>query len=105
MAAILSPHELEEILGNGLKSLRLQKNLDQISLSERAGVSLTALKHLESGQGANIKTLVRVVRALNRAEWIQALAPEVSINPLHMLRQAQPRQRARRRNKNEKKST
>jgi transcriptional regulator with XRE-family HTH domain len=85
------------MLGNGLKSLRLQRNIDQISLSQRAGVSVSALKRLESGQGATIKTLVRLLRALNRSDWIQSLAPEVSINPLHMLRESQPRQRARRR--------
>ena len=79
MSTTSSSQELEQMLGKSLKSLRLQRNLDQISLSERAGVSVSALKQLESGQGATIKTLLRIVRALNRSDWIQTLAPEVSI--------------------------
>jgi transcriptional regulator with XRE-family HTH domain len=98
MTAILSPQELETSLGNGLRNLRLQKNLDQVSLAERAGVSLTALKNLEAGQ-ATLKTLVRVTRALGRQDWLMSLSPPVSINPLHMVRNSPTRQRAGRRTK------
>jgi transcriptional regulator with XRE-family HTH domain len=94
MDQILDPEELEVKLGENVRAARLQKNLDQISLAKQAGVSVTALKHLESGEGANIKTLVRVIRALNRQEWITQLAPIVSINPLHMVKQKHKRQRA-----------
>jgi transcriptional regulator with XRE-family HTH domain len=98
MNQLKSPQELEFLLGESLKRLRLQKNLDQKTLSERAGVSLTALKHLESGR-ATLKTLVRVVRALDRQDWLGSLAPQISVNPLHMLKTAAPRQRARKRAK------
>ncbi|MDE2143631.1 MAG: helix-turn-helix transcriptional regulator [Elusimicrobia bacterium] len=73
----------------------MQKNLTQQSLAAQAGVSMNALRHLESGQGANLTTLVRVVRALDRQEWLQSLAPKITINPLHMAASHATRQRAR----------
>ena len=66
MEKISTTQELETVLGDNLKSLRLQKNLNRKMLCERAGISENALRHLEGGKGATLKTLVRVVRALDR---------------------------------------
>lgn len=90
--------ELEGQLGARLRELRILKNLDQKSLAERAGVSLNAVKHLESGRGARVASLIKVLRALDRVDWLEALAPTVSISPMQMLKSASraPR-RARRR--------
>jgi transcriptional regulator with XRE-family HTH domain len=80
--------ELEGLLGSHLRELRILRNLDQVSLAERAGVSLNALKHLESGKGARVNSLIKVLRALDRADWLETLAPTVSISPMQMLKRA-----------------
>ncbi len=95
MTDISSVEELAQAIGENIRSLRLQRNLTQQALSAQAGVSLSALRHLESGQGANLSTLIRVARALDRQEWLQALAPQVTINPLHMTPALGTRLRAR----------
>lgn len=97
MGSITTPQELEAVLGDNLKALRLHKNLSRQMLCERAGISETALRHLEGGKGATLKTLIRVVKALDRESWLTGIAPQVTINPLHMVREKQPRQRASRR--------
>src|SRR3990167_2958787 len=84
MDRISTPQELEVILGENVKALRLQKNLDRQTLCEQAGVSESALRHLEGGKGATLKTLIRIVKALDRESWLTSIAPLVSINPLHM---------------------
>jgi transcriptional regulator with XRE-family HTH domain len=90
--------ELEQLLGSRLRELRILRNLDQVSLAERAGVSLNALKHLESGKGARVNSLIKVVRALDRTDWLDTLAPIVSISPMQMLkRESREPKRARRR--------
>lgn len=94
--AHLTPEEMEFELGEKLKTLRLTRNVDQKTLAERAGISVRALRNLESGQGSTIKTLVCVIRALGRQEWLNAIAPVATINPLTLTREAQPRQRASR---------
>lgn len=95
MTEVSSVEELTHAIGENIRSLRLQKNLTQQTLAAQAGASLSALRHLESGQGANLSTLIRVVRALDRQAWLQALAPQVTINPLHMTPTLGTRQRAR----------
>ena len=104
MDIISTPAELETTLGENIKALRLQKNLDRRTLCAQAGISETALRNLEGGKGATLKTFTRVIKALDRESWLTSLAPQVSINPLHLLRDKQPRQRASRRSheKNEK---
>jgi transcriptional regulator with XRE-family HTH domain len=88
--------ELESRLGERLRALRLLKNMDQATVAARAGISVGALKNLEGGRGTTVKTLIRVVRVLGREEWLAGVAPIASINPLTVVRNAQPRQRARR---------
>jgi len=97
MEQISTPQELEVMLGENLKALRLQKNLDRRTLCHQAGISENALRHLEGGKGATLKTLVRVIKALDRESWLVGIAPQVSINPLHMVREKHLRQRASRR--------
>ena len=97
MDRISTPQELEVILGENVKALRLQKNLDRQTLCEQAGVSESALRHLEGGKGATLKTLIRIVKALDRESWLTSIAPLVSINPLHMVREKRYRLRASRR--------
>ena len=97
MEQILSINEIEATLGENIKTLRLQKNISRQRLCDAAGISQSALRHLEAGEGATIKTLICVVRALNKQDWLVALAPEVSINPLSLVRHKTVRQRASRR--------
>ena len=88
--------ELEALLGERIKGLRLNKNLDQETLASRAGVSVGALKNLESGAGARVKTLIGVLRALGREEWLASVAPVATVNPLTLTMTASPRVRATR---------
>ncbi|MEI8029653.1 MAG: helix-turn-helix transcriptional regulator [Comamonadaceae bacterium] len=88
--------EHETLLGERLKALRLNQNLDQKTLAARAGLSVGALKNLENGAGSTTRTLLSVLRALGREEWLSTVAPIATINPLNMPRAAQQRQRASR---------
>ncbi len=86
--------EWEIELGEQVRAMRLRANLDQVTLAERAGAGLTAVKNLESGKGATVKTLIKTLRALGRTDWLASLAPPVSISPLRMLKTRPARQRA-----------
>ncbi len=87
--------ELEETLGERLRNLRLHRNIDQKTLAARAGISVRALQSLEAGKGSTLKSLLAVVRALDREEWLSRIAPVATINPMTMLaNRREPRQRA-----------
>jgi len=83
-------------LGRHMRGLRLRRNIDQRTLAKQAGVALNAVKNLEQGKGATVTSLIRVLRALGREEWLGTLAPPVSISPLQMLKAKPVRQRASR---------
>jgi transcriptional regulator with XRE-family HTH domain len=103
MKRISTPEELEVSLGEDIKNLRLQKNIDRRSLCARAGVSEHALRNLEDGKGTTLRTFIRVLKALERESWLSSIAPQTSINPLHLVREKAQRQRARRKKHAEEK--
>ena len=86
--------ELEAILGTHLRALRLRQDLTQQHLAERADLALGAVKNAEAGRGVTVRTLVGMLKALGRSDWIDTLEPEVSVSPMQMLRSPAPRQRA-----------
>ena len=91
-----TPDELQATLGERLKRLRLNYNLDQRVTAEKAGISERALRNLESGHGSTVETLLRTLKALDHLQGIDMLAPEASVNPLALLRQSKVQQRVRR---------
>lgn len=88
--------EWEGELGRQIRALRLRQNIDQRELADRAGIALNAVKNLESGKGATVRSLVRALRVLERADWLRTLSPQVSISPVQMLKAKAPRLRASR---------
>jgi transcriptional regulator with XRE-family HTH domain len=95
MTTSYTPAELATLLGTSIRKLRIDRNLKQVELAARAGISLHALQNLEGGEGATVRTLVTVLRTLGREEWLKTLAPSPTINPLTLPRGASERKRAR----------
>jgi transcriptional regulator with XRE-family HTH domain len=93
--------EWEALVGAEIRATRIAGDFDQTELANLADVSVGAVKNLESGRGSSLRTLVRVVRALDRTEWLESLAPPITVSPLAMLstrhQASQPRQRVGRR--------
>ncbi|OGT64039.1 MAG: hypothetical protein A3J38_07145 [Gammaproteobacteria bacterium RIFCSPHIGHO2_12_FULL_45_9] len=101
MKTISTPEELEYMLGENMKALRLQKNLARKTLCNRAGISENALRNLEGGKGTTLKTLIRALKALHQETWLEKIAPKTSIHPLHLTNEKEQRQRARRKKHDE----
>lgn len=82
-------------LGEQVRALRIAALLGQDELAERANVSVEALRTLERGSGSSLKTLIRVVRVLDRGDWLDSLDPiSDGPTPIEQLR-ASRRQNAR----------
>lgn len=85
-------------VGEFLRASRMAKNIPQRVLAERSGVSISSVKHLESGVGATLATFIAVCRTLGKLGWIQDLAPRGEISPIAVMDRKtseKPRQRAR----------
>jgi transcriptional regulator with XRE-family HTH domain len=93
----------EVALGDQVRRVRIGRDLDQAGLAELADVSVGAVSNLERGRGSSLRTLIRVLRALGRIEWLETLAPAVGVSPMQLLRSKQrtpkPRVRASRRSR------
>ena len=86
--SLRSTEEWEVELGKGVRRLRIRQNRTQRDLAESANISLSALKNLEMGGGSSTRTLILVVRALDRSEWLTSLVPaEPSVSPMKLLRE------------------
>ena len=91
-----STAEWEHYLGEQFRAMRIRAGIEQTVLAGRADVSTGAIKNLESGKGSSLKTVIKIARSLGRIDWLQSLAPEVSVSPMQMLataRRTAPRQR------------
>ena len=86
----MTPDELEVYLGQRFRALRLKQNLDQRTLANNANISVGAVRHLELGEGVTLRTMLAVLRALERADWLDQLYQEPTISPMQLLRAMKP---------------
>ncbi len=97
---VITTSDWEQQLGAQFRAARIQAELDQATLAKQANVSEGAVKALETGRGSTLKTMIKILRALNRTDWLEAFAPGVSVSPLQALKgTAAPRQRVSRNRK------
>lgn len=59
--AFSAPKELQQLLGERIKRLRLNRNLDQITTAEKAGISEKALRNLEAGKGSTVANVLALL--------------------------------------------
>lgn len=86
--------ELLADLGEQLRAQRLRANLTLEDVAKKTGMSINAVRRLESGEGSTLSSFVSVLKALQRESWLHTLRPAVTVSPLDMLKQRAPRQRA-----------
>lgn len=77
-----SKKEILSLIGEAVKRERLRQNVTQAVLASRSGVSINAVKHLESGSGATLGTFVLVCRILGKDSWIRSFAQTEEISPV-----------------------
>lgn len=93
-----TPTELQEILGQRLRELRLDRELTQSAVAEKAGTSLRTIQKLERGEGSTVDTLMRFLKAVDGVVALNAIGPEPTISPIAILKaENQRRQRVRKR--------
>jgi transcriptional regulator with XRE-family HTH domain len=83
-----TPEELQVVLGERLRALRLSRNFSQRELADKAGVSLRAWHNLEAGAGSTIETFLRGLKALDAVDTLDALVPQSRVSPLALLKKS-----------------
>jgi len=79
------PEILREIAMR-LKRRRLNINMSQQELADRAGISRNTVSYIEQGESFGVLTLIQILRALNALDGIDSFLPDPGISPLQLAR-------------------
>jgi hypothetical protein len=53
-------------------------------MAERAGIGARTVRYLEAGRQTTVETLIRVLRALDKLDALDAFLPEPGLSPLQL---------------------
>jgi len=81
----LTDSAIETQIGARLKALRLRRNVTQQALADATGLSVTAIKGIESG-GGRLSTIVAVLRELSALDQLESFIPQITVSPLQLAR-------------------
>ena len=89
-----SPAALTEELGERLRQARLNGDLTQAEVAERAGVSRKIVLNAEKGK-VQLESFVAIMLALNLTEQLDLFLPKPQVSPVQLIKlQGKKRQRA-----------
>ena len=90
----ISNARLLQIMGERISQRRLQRNRSQAHLANEAGVSKRTVERVEAGESIQLSNFIRILRALDLLDGLDALLPEPLPSPLQQ-HKLQGRQRRR----------
>jgi putative transcriptional regulator len=73
-------------LGRRIQQERLNQNLSQETLAQRAGISRRALQYLEMKGACTLASLIRVLRVLGKLIALEAFLPVPQVSPVQLAR-------------------
>jgi len=71
-----------KVIGEYIRSIRLEKNWTQEQLGERAGVHRTTIRDLELGKRSTLLTLIQVLRSLDQLQVLKNFKVSKELSPL-----------------------
>jgi transcriptional regulator with XRE-family HTH domain len=83
----LSDPGIQEVLGQRLRSYRKARGLSLEDLARRTGLSVLTIHKAEHGGNFTIRTLLRVLRALDRLEQLDGFLPPTPTSPLDLIQE------------------
>ena len=91
----LSDRAIMRELGRRLKRRRLQKNLSQETVAERAGISRSTVALVEKGSPTGLQTFLQILRVVGALDELELFLQDPGISPLTLAKmRGRERQRA-----------
>ena len=79
-----SNEAIRQELGKRLQSERLNRNITQAALAEKAGIARRTLVGAERGESFTIDTLISILRELGCLSQLDLFLPEPEISPVQL---------------------
>ena len=99
----MSDRTIIKNIGSYLKAHRLQMNLSQSVIAEKAGLNRSTLVQIENGESITLLSLVQLLRALELLHILKIFETNNIISPIELAKiERKKRQRAGRKNKKQK---
>jgi len=89
-----TPTEISGILGERLKTQRLALNLTQAAIAEKAGIGVSTVARIESGQGGTLDNIIRIAIALGMINHFSQLFEVAPSSIENIIAKQNPRLRA-----------
>ena len=92
-----APETVLQELGHRIARRRISLGLSQAEAARTAGLGKRTVERLEAGADSQVSTLLRLLRALDLMDRVEALVPEVGISPMDLMKlRGRERKRAQR---------
>ncbi len=95
---------LQEI-GRRIKDARIAGEISQKELSEKTGISVSTIVHIENGKDTKFSNIIAILAQLNYMTNLNVLLPEYQINLAKDFEKETKKQRVRKTNKINKNPT
>ena len=82
-------------LAERVKKYRIDMELSQAEFARKAGLSLRSVVNFESGSDLMFSNFIKILRALDLADNLNLLVPDVTKRPSSFLETKKPKQRVR----------
>ena len=92
-------------LSKRVKNYRLDMELSQAEFARKAGLSLRSVVNFESGSDLMFSNFIKILRALDLADNLNLLVPDVTKRPSSFLETKKPKQRVRKTSKKDNSSS
>jgi putative transcriptional regulator len=90
----LTAHAIAAELGDRIKTARLNANLTQKALANKAGLSLKAVTNGEKGK-STLESMIAILIALGLTEQLNSFIPKQEVSPVQLIElQGKERKRA-----------
>lgn len=74
-------------IGSLIKRIRLQKNITQQKLADKAGLYRSTISEMENGRAASLLSFIQVLRGLDKLETLASLSDVPAVSPLKLAKQ------------------
>ena len=82
-------------IGQKLKAYRLQKNMTQEEIAQKAGVNRVTIGEIEKGRPSSLLTFIQILRGLKMLDLLNNIVPVSPVSPIQVAKmQRKTRQRA-----------
>mgnify|MGYP001589772406 CR=1 FL=1 len=73
-------------IGERISRHRLNLNITQVELAQRAGITRIVVQRLENGLGCNLESLIKILRILDLIDQLESFLPDQGISPLQLVK-------------------